>query len=275
MNIVEFVTNTVRRALKKFHEDHPSGDVLVAEYNVTTAQELLAYLGKASFAPIIVKRGSDYYTAVLANQRNSESALVRVLGSSSGDYYLFNYVVTGNTWASSSYGLQKRLVSGTDIKTFNGQSLLGSGDIPIPSYVGSGWGVAKTGSVEGNTSMTPITVDISDLGLSSINDYQVAVSVSGMESYVNHNAIVAKISKNAFTILTGPAEPSTFIVNYTVIAKGYGGVPNGGTTDQVLAKKSGADGDTEWRDVRILESPNGTKYKLIVLNDGSLSTEAV
>lgn len=275
MNIVEFVTNTVRRALEKFHEDHPSGDVLVAEYNVTTAEELLAYLGKASFAPIIVKRGSDYYTAFLANQRNSESALVRVLGSSSGDYYLFNYVVTGNTWASSSYGLQKKLVSGTDIKTFNGQSLLGSGDIPIPSYVGSGWGVAKTGSVEGNTSMTPITVDISDLGLSSIDDYQVAVSVNGMESYVNHNAIVAKTSKNAFTILTGPAEPGTFIVNYTVIAKGYGGVPNGGTTGQVLAKKSGADGDTEWRDVRILESPNGTKYKLIVLNDGSLSTEAV
>ena len=140
MNIVEFVTNTVRRALEKFHEDHPSGDVLVAEYNVTTAEELLAYLGKASFAPLVVKRGTDYYTALLFNQRDSESALVRVLGSSGGDYYLFNYTVTGNTWASSSYGLQKKLVSGSDIKTINGESLLGEGN--ISSYVApadTGW----------------------------------------------------------------------------------------------------------------------------------------
>lgn len=272
MNTAEFVTNTVRRALEKFHEDHPSGDVLVAEYNVTTAEELLAYLGKASFAPIIVKRGTDYYTALLFNQRDSVNAFVRVLGSSGGDYYLFNYTVTGNTWASSSYGLQKKLVSGTDIKTFNGESLLGSGDIPIPSYVGSGWGVAKTGSVASNTSMTPNVVDISDLGLSSIDDYQVAVSFGGQDASQNNRAIVTKTSKDSFTI-TGSA--TIFTIYYTVFAKGYGGVPNGGATGQVLVKKSGADGDTEWRDVHILESPNGTKYKLIVLNDGTLSTEAV
>ena len=130
MNIKEFVANTVGRALAKFRETYPSGgNVMVAEYNVTTAQELLDYMGARSFAPLVVKRGTDYYTAVLSTRRNDESALVRVLGSSGGDYFLFTYTVTGNTWASSSYGLQKRLASGTDIKTINGESLLGAGDI--------------------------------------------------------------------------------------------------------------------------------------------------
>lgn len=133
MNVKEFVTNTVRRALALYESTRPV-PVLVAEYNVTTAQELLDYLGTEPFAPVIVKRGGDYYTALLSNQRNSESAVVRVLGSSGGDYYIFNYAVTGNTWASSSYGLQKRLVSGTDIKTINGESLLGSGDISLSPY---------------------------------------------------------------------------------------------------------------------------------------------
>lgn len=140
---------------------------------------------------------------------------------------------------------QDTLVSGTDIKTFNGESLLGGGDIPIPSYVGSGWGVAKTGSANANTSMTPITVDISDLRLSSVDDYQVAVSISGSEASSNYKVVVVKTSKDSFTITTSA---HVFIVNYTVFAKGYGGVPNGGTTGQVLAKKSGADGDTEWRE---------------------------
>lgn len=133
MNIKEFVTNTVQRALNKFHETYPpdGGKVFVAEYNVTTAEELLDYLASKPFAPVIVQRGTDYYTTVLCVPRNSESVLVRVLGSSGGDYYLFNYTVTGGTWASSSYGLQKRLASGTDIKTINGESLLGTGDIPL------------------------------------------------------------------------------------------------------------------------------------------------
>ena len=134
MNIKEFVADTVRRALGRFHEAHPAGKVLVAEYNVTTAEELLGYLASEPFAPLVVKRGADYYTAVLSTKRNEESALVRVIGSSGGDYYLFTYTVTGNTWASSSSGLQKRLASGTDIKTINGQSLLGSGDLSLPAY---------------------------------------------------------------------------------------------------------------------------------------------
>ena len=58
-------------------------------------------------------------------------------------------------------------------------------------------------------------------------------------------------------------------------------LPPGGTTGQVLAKKSDADGDVEWKnlaipeDSNILTAPDGSKFKLKVANDGSLSTEAV
>lgn len=105
----------------------------VATYNVTTAQELRDYLASTNepAAPILVKRGNDYYTALLAAASGEENAIVRVLGSGSGDYYVFNYTVTGNTWASSSYGFQKKLESGTNIKTINGESILGEGDLTV------------------------------------------------------------------------------------------------------------------------------------------------
>lgn len=105
----------------------------VATYNVTTAQELIGYLDSAKepFAPILVKRGSDYYTAALATKSGDDKVIVRVIGSGSGDYIVFNYTITGNIWASSSYVFQKKLESGASIKTVNNQSLLGSGNIDI------------------------------------------------------------------------------------------------------------------------------------------------
>lgn len=107
--------------------------VFIAEYNVTTAAELIAYLNSANepFAPVLVKRGNDYYTAVLATKSGTNDVIVRVMGSGSGDYIIFNYTVRGAVWSSNSYIFQKKLVSGTDIKTLNGESLLGSGDISI------------------------------------------------------------------------------------------------------------------------------------------------
>lgn len=108
----------------------------IATYNVTTAQEIRDYLDAANepFAPIVVKRGSDYYTAALATKSGDDAAILRVLGSGGGNYILFNYTVRGTTWSSNSYTFQKQLVSGTDIKTVDGQSLLGAGDLDLSGY---------------------------------------------------------------------------------------------------------------------------------------------
>lgn len=134
----------------------------VATYNVTSAADIIAYLDSANepFAPILVKRGSDYYTAALATRSGTDGVIVRVMGSGSGDYIIFNYTVRGTIWSSASYTFQKKLVSGTDIKTINGESLLGSGNIAVqtlPNYVQSdndtGGTVEQIGTVEiGGTS---------------------------------------------------------------------------------------------------------------------------
>lgn len=137
--------------------------------------------------------------------------------------------------------VQEKLESGTSIKTVVGESLLGSGDIPLPVYVGSGWGVAKQGAVS-VSSGSPATVSLADTSITSASDYQVVTqsqSSRGSDSWVRKEA-------TSFEIRT--SETNTANIYYTVFAKGYGGVPNGGTAGQILAKKSNADGDTEWRD---------------------------
>lgn len=107
--------------------------VYIATYNVTTAREIIAYLDSAAepFAPLVVKRGNDYYTAILATRSGDDSVIVRVLGSGSGDYIVFNYTVRGSVWSNSSHTFQRKLESGTNIKTINGASLLGNGDIEV------------------------------------------------------------------------------------------------------------------------------------------------
>lgn len=105
----------------------------IAEYNVTTAQEIIDFIDASNepYAPMQVKRGGSYYTVVTAVKQGADQVIIRTFGTLSGNYYMFTYTITGNTWASSSYGFQKLLESGTNIKTINGQSILGSGDIPI------------------------------------------------------------------------------------------------------------------------------------------------
>lgn len=128
------------KVIKKYVDDTKSDvvsllekKVFVAEYNVTTAAEIRAYLDSAEepFAPILVKRGNDYYTGILATKSGNNAAIIRVIGSGSGEFFLFTYTVTNATWVNSSYGLQKKLESGTNIKTINNQSLLGEGNIDI------------------------------------------------------------------------------------------------------------------------------------------------
>ena len=116
-----------------------SGDTdktFVAEYGVTTAQEILAYLDstKEPFAPILVKRGNTYYTAVISTP-GTDRVNLSTFGTISGEGYLFNYTVTGANWSSSNIGFQTKLVSGTSIKTINGESILGSGNIDIQGGV--------------------------------------------------------------------------------------------------------------------------------------------
>lgn len=135
----------------------PSGGgdtkTFVAEYGVTTAQEIIAYLdaSKEPFAPMLIKRGNDYYTVTTAAKQADNKIIIRSFATLSGDFYMFTYTVTDGAWASSSHGFQKKLESGVSIKTINGESLLGSGDIVI-----QGGGSITVDDTLSDTSTNPI-----------------------------------------------------------------------------------------------------------------------
>ncbi|MBR0090221.1 MAG: collagen-like protein [Lachnospiraceae bacterium] len=123
-------------------EGGSGGDVkaFVAEYNVTTAQEIIAYIDSTNepFPPILIKRGSDYYTAITAQKQADNKVILRSFATLSGDYYIFMYTITDGLWAASNYPFQKKLESGTNIKTINGQSVIGSGNLILHQGVGDG-----------------------------------------------------------------------------------------------------------------------------------------
>ena len=85
--------------------------VFVAVYNQTTAQELLDYLAATNrpYAPIIVERGGQYYTAILTFKQNEETAYIRIFGSVSGEYTIFNHSIQGNVWGTETATLQKKI----------------------------------------------------------------------------------------------------------------------------------------------------------------------
>lgn len=127
LNAVTELLNSVNSALSDLVSDLQ----FIAEYNVTTAQEIAAYIDKGYPKPIVIKRGNDFYTSILAQKSSDTKVILRCIGSASNEFYMFTYTITNGTWASASHGLQSKLVSGTNIKTINGSSILGEGDISV------------------------------------------------------------------------------------------------------------------------------------------------
>lgn len=132
-------------------------------------------------------------------------------------------------------------------------------DVSIPTYVGSGWGVAKTGSgtvpaASGSSVYNSTSVNIGDLGFTGANDYQVVICPALDQPSQNASVDVSVIGKSATTftvkaLATNANMTLSFAVPflYTVFAKGYGGVPAGGEAGQVMMKRSNADGDVDWK----------------------------
>lgn len=119
-------------------------------------------------------------------------------------------------------------VNFTDTVTYNGATSHPYGG---SSGTLSGWGIAKTGTVTGTFSgdwLQGATVDISDLNLSSVNDYDVYVRGDSVGSafvlpYINSGRTTTSFqvaaNKNGQSI-------SEFTASYVVIAKGFGSSGN-------------------------------------------------
>ena len=281
MNIIEFIKNTVQRTLSNYDErfsavaesgsynDLSDKPTIPEAYDDTALAARVTAVedGKASLqvAAIPGGGGGEEINALVSQGEKSVSVsyykdgeLPNTLNFNvDSDYFAIpatGYVdqkaaeTQNNAQIYTDLKLtqkQNTLGSGTNIKTFNGESLLGSGDIPIPNYVGSGWGVAKYGFARipnSSSGGATVDVDISDLNLASTDDYEALFVGMSESAYA-----LSRMTATSFTVKRLEASPTaSTVVRYVVFAKGYGGVPNGGAAGQVLAKKSGADGDTEW-----------------------------
>lgn len=102
---------------------------------------------------------------------------------------------------------------------------------------GSGWGVAKVefGTIAGGTTKT---IDISDLGIASVNDYFVLAALTG-DSYGQVYYEPSNKTNQSFDI-TNDYGDAGYI--YAVIAKGYGGGGGGGSCDCPIVEFEGTTG---------------------------------
>lgn len=155
-------------------ESGSGGDkVFVAVYGVTTAQEIIAFLDSGSPMPFFVERAGSYYTVTTASKQSDKRVIVRSFATISGNYYMFVYDITNDRWGSSNFGFQPLLESGLNIKTVNGESLLGGGNIIVK---GDGSNDYET------LDNKPIIEGVTVTGSKSADDYNLA-----SKTYVDTN----------------------------------------------------------------------------------------
>lgn len=116
-------------------------------------------------------------------------------------------------------------------------------DIPSGS---SGWGIAKVGTVNIPGGGGRKTIDISDLGLTSADDYHVLSYILLDESGGTMTTISVKPEQRektsqSFVILNTFSDQAITMV-YIVIAKGYGGGGGGGSCDCPIVEFEGTTG---------------------------------
>ena len=129
------------------------------------------------------------------------------------------------------------------------------------STIPTTWGVARIANLKMymTNKQSYQYLWIGDLGFTSVDDYAIFVDITGGMDAAWGKPTVIVSNKSAteagISLECDSAQAEWFNVNYVIIGKGYGNL-------------IGANNAT-------LESPNGTKYRLKVADDGTLSTEVV
>lgn len=275
MNIIEFIKNTVQRTLSKYDE------------RFSTVAESGSY-DDLSNKPTIPEAYDD--TALAARVTTLETDKVTVTtasipGGGGGEEVTVSVQEAQDQTGEKVIGVRyftddQGVVSGDPTLIVGNQNF--SLGVDGKTLSPTGWGVVRTGvaTVEFNNSKwsSSATVDVSDLGFSSGADYDVvAQPTTGGTAAPWGNAIAfvnADKGASSFSVSSVTMEESlsgTVNVKYTIFAKGYGAVaytgeiPTGGTTGQVLTKRSDADGDYGWQNKipsYIVDKPEGNNSQL-------------
>lgn len=108
------------------------GEVFVAVYERTSYADVKAAIDASRVIVLDMPANNNQFCITLATYTNGGDALMYAIYKMSDRATLMTVTLTPqNRWTVSHTDLQDKLISGTNIKTINGTSLLGSGNIDI------------------------------------------------------------------------------------------------------------------------------------------------
>lgn len=157
-----------------YYFEYSASEIISADLHgvqglVYTEEDYLnLYEAVKQLRPVVIKCGSGYPggTCLVLNQTCDDAVYLSVALGDPGQVELYELEVWADSVDIYKRSFQDKLVSGTNIKTINGQSLLGSGDITIssgPSSGGSGaYSEIQHGTSDTTFDLTPNTFHVWD-----------------------------------------------------------------------------------------------------------------
>jgi len=194
-----------------------------------------------------------------------------------------NVRIDGTLRVGTGVTINSGVVTATSFTKYGGTSnqfLKADGSIDSSTYLTSYTEVDTLNSVvgRGNTTSLGISVGFVTARNSSGEAYFVADSQTGSNAFLDFKQDGAIVSNIAYSpTISGALELNSITSKNVVIVTGGGSVGVGTTnaTDKLTVRNGDISVGINTAHGVILTSANGTRYRLIVGNDGSLSTTAV
>lgn len=125
---------------KKYVDDAiiENAEAFVAVYEQTSYADVIAAIGANKVILLDMPANNNLFNITYATYTNGGNAIMHTIYKSNDRPTLMTATLTpADNWTIAHTDLQDRLVSGTNIKTINNQSLLGSGNIDVSGGGGS------------------------------------------------------------------------------------------------------------------------------------------
>ena len=76
--------------------------VFIAQYQSTTAQDIVSFLNNNPHAPVLVKNGDDIYTSIYSKILAENKVVLRTIASLQSKFNIFEYTVTNGSWTATT-----------------------------------------------------------------------------------------------------------------------------------------------------------------------------
>lgn len=76
--------------------------VFIAQYQSTTAQDIVSFLNNNPHAPVVVKNGDDIYTSIYSKIAAENKVVLRTIASLQSKFNIFEYTITNGSWRAST-----------------------------------------------------------------------------------------------------------------------------------------------------------------------------